>query len=613
MSLEKDPAPDVERSSSVAPVGSHRKVRLRELTRLMSGQRGLIAVIVVLSILGAGAALAQPVVVAEVIAEVERGGGIGMTAWLLFALVLAAGILSAFQQYFLQRMGETVVLNARERLIRRIFRLPMSEYDHRSTGDLVSRVGSDTTLLRAALIQGIVAAVGGSLTFVGALIGMAVLDPVLLGVTLGVVVLSFLVVTALGSSIQTASNGVQTIIGSLAAAVERNLRAIRTVRAANATEREETGVIGLARDSRRAGLRLAKIAAVVSPISGLATQVSFLAVLGVGGLRVASGTLSIADLIAFVLFLSLMIMPLSQAFEAVTAVSQALGAYQRIQEILELPSEDSDAGRPAAGRETPPATPRIEFRSVAFSYPAAPATDADEPPQSDRPVLADVSFAVPRGSRVALVGPSGGGKSSILQLIERFYRPSAGEILVDGVDIAELRPSALRDLIGYVEQDAPVLSGTIRTNLTLGAPTASEEECLAVLRAVNLHELVERDAKGLDATVGESGVTLSGGERQRLAIARTLITGAPILLLDESTSSLDGKNEQLMREAINAVSAERTLLVVAHRLSTVIESDQILVVEGGRIIGRGTHAELLDSTELYRELAEHQLLARTAG
>jgi ATP-binding cassette subfamily B protein len=219
-----------------------------------------------------------------------------------------------------------------------------------------------------------------------------------------------------------------------------------------------------------------------------------------------------------------------------------------------------------------------------------------------------VSFRVPRGKRTALVGPSGAGKSTILALVERFYDPQAGEVRFGGMDVRTLDRVALRSQIGYVEQDAPVLAGSLRDNLTLAAPDATDEECVDVLHAVNLTEVLERNELGLGAPVGEDGIMLSGGERQRLAIARALLAAPPVLLLDESTSSLDGRNEQLMREAIDAVAADRTLLVIAHRLSTVVDSDQIVVLDHGRVIGTGTHSELVETTPLYRDLAKHQLL-----
>ena len=242
-----------------------------------------------------------------------------------------------------------------------------------------------------------------------------------------------------------------------------------------------------------------------------------------------------------------------------------------------------------------PAEPHIEIRDLRLAY-------------GTREVIHGISFDAPRGQRTALVGPSGAGKSTILALIERFYDADSGVVRLGGLDIRSLDRTDLRSQIGYVEQDAPVLAGSLRDNLTLATPDATDEECVAVLHAVNLGEVLDRDPAGLAAAVGEDGVKLSGGERQRLAIARALLAAPPILLLDESTSSLDGMNEQLMREAIDAVAVDRTLIVIAHRLSTVVDSDQIVVLDHGQVIGTGTHSELVVSTPLYRDLAKHQLL-----
>jgi ATP-binding cassette subfamily B protein len=253
----------------------------------------------------------------------------------------------------------------------------------------------------------------------------------------------------------------------------------------------------------------------------------------------------------------------------------------------------------------------VASASAASAAGAAGAALADAGPGADRTgggVLQGISFRAERGTRVALVGPSGAGKSTILALIERFYDPTSGLVRVGGRDIRTLDREDLRRQIGYVEQDAPVLAGTLRENLTLTAFDATDEDCIQVLHAVNLTEVLARNELGLDAPVGEDGIMLSGGERQRLAIARTLLSAPPILLLDESTSSLDGLNEQLLRKAIDAVAEDRTLIVIAHRLSTVVDSDLIVVVEKGRVVGTGTHAELVLSTPLYRDLAKHQLL-----
>jgi ATP-binding cassette subfamily B protein len=333
------------------------------------------------------------------------------------------------------------------------------------------------------------------------------------------------------------------------------------------------------------------------------------------------------------MFLFLLVMPLASTFGAITSVNQALGALGRIQEVLDLPTETDRDAEIAAGitRDEPdPQAPALEFRDVHFRYPEnvvaarraaakeaqtlladahLEQTDAEAEPTTDHEVLRGVSFSVPRGARVALVGPSGAGKSTILSLVERFYDPTGGSIRLYGHDARTYPRPELRAQFGYVEQDAPTLAGTLADNLRLAAPAATDAECEAVLRAVNLGDVLERSPLGLEAPVGEDGVMLSGGERQRLAIARALLTDAPILLLDESTSSLDGVNEQRMREAIDAVSTDRTLVVIAHRLSTVVDSDLIIVLQDGAVVGQGTHAELVESTPLYRDLARHQLLA----
>jgi ABC-type multidrug transport system fused ATPase/permease subunit len=583
-------------------------------------------VIIVLSILGAGASLAQPLLVNQVVTAVQQGNTLSTLVWLLVGLVLVAGILNGVQHFLLQRAGEGVVLSTRRKLIARILNLPISEFDTRRTGDLVSRVGSDTTLLRAVLTQGLIESIGGALTFIGAIIAMAVIDPLLLVIVVVIVLVAIVVVGGLSRRIRVASKRAQEKVGDLTAAVERGIGAVRTIRAAGATEREVHEVDGHATEAYQRGLDIAKMSAFVVPVASIVMQVAFIAVLGVGGAQVAAGTITIATLITFILLLFMMIMPLGQAMGAAVAVAQALGALGRIEEILHLPTEAQDdaAARPAAAVASDDA---ITFEHVTFRYAAAadasgadgavasdpadrpggPDRLADERPTDDV-VLHDVSFRVPRGSRVALVGPSGAGKSTTLALIERFYDPTEGVIRLGGIDVRGMDRQELRAQIGYVEQDAPVLAGTIRANLLLGSPGATEDDCVRVLEAVNLGEVLHRDPRGLDAQVGEDGVMLSGGERQRLAIARALLAAPPILLLDESTSSLDGVNEQKMRLAIDAVAEDRTLLVIAHRLSTVVDSDVIVVLEHGRVVGAGTHSELVESTPLYRDLAKHQLL-----
>jgi ABC-type multidrug transport system fused ATPase/permease subunit len=607
------------------------RASFRELLPYLGEHRGTLVVVAILSIVGAAASLAQPLLAGQVVGIVEAGGQLGVLVWVLVALLISGAVLGGIQHYLLQRIGTSVVFSARRSLVRRMLRLPISEFDRRRTGDLVSRVGSDTTLLYAVITQGLLDALGGAVIFVGAIIGMLVVDPVLLGLTLLVIVLALGSGILLSSRIRPASLEQQERVGAVASAVERAIGAIRTVRAANATERETDAIIVEAEAAKRAGFRVAKISAMVVPIAGIAMQVAFLVVIGVGGYRVASGAIEIGALVSFILFLFLLISPIASTFGAVNSINQALGALGRIQEIIRLPAEtEGDAAiEPAAPVATAAA---IRFDDVRFAYvvpPVAPPAAGSESREisqmgyltpasaplgmtdaepETREVLKGVTFEVPRGARVALVGPSGAGKSTVFALIERFYDPDSGVVRLDGRDVRGMPRDELRAQIGYVEQDAPVLAGSLRDNLKLAAPDATDAECIQVLRDVNLGAVLDRDPAGLDAPVGEDGIMLSGGERQRLAIARALLAAPPILLLDESTSSLDGMNEQLLREAIDAVATNRTLLVIAHRLSTVVDSDIIVVLERGEVIGIGTHSELVRSTPLYRDLAKHQLL-----
>ncbi|MFM5904480.1 MAG: ABC transporter ATP-binding protein, partial [Micrococcales bacterium] len=523
----------------------------------------------------------------------------GPVVGLLVALILVSGITGGFMYFVLSRTGEGVVLSARKHLADRLLRLPIKEYDTRRTGDLVSRVSSDTTLLRAAITQGLVDAVGGVLIFVGSVIAMAVIDWVLLVATLGVIMFAVMAIVISATRIRSATTKAQERVGAMSASVERALSAVRTIRAARAEARESAEIAREAGQAYEQGVKIAKISSSITPIAGIAMNGAFIVVLGVGGYRVASGVTSVANLVSFVLLLFLMIRPIGQAFGAYSSVQSALGALARIQEILVIPTEDEQGENATVGQVQPVNQIALEFKNVEFGY---------ESTETSADVLRGVSFAVDRGSRVALVGPSGAGKSTILSLIERFYEPTSGQILLDGQPVNQITREALRAQLGYVEQDAPVLAGSIRQNLLIGSPNATDDELREVLERVNLTEVLERDPKGLDAQVGENGIMLSGGERQRLAIARTLLAAPPILLLDESTSALDGLNEQRLREAIDAVAKNRTLIVIAHRLSTVVDSDQIIVLEDGRVIGTGTHSELVKSTPLYKELAKHQLL-----
>jgi ABC-type multidrug transport system fused ATPase/permease subunit len=580
---------------------------LRQLLPLLRPHRRALTLAAGLSLVGAVAALAQPLLVSRVIGAVGAGRSLLPPVAVLVAVLVVGAFLGAAQQFVLQRTAEGVVLSTRRTLADRLLRLPVAEYDRRRTGDLMSRVGADTTLLRATVTSGIVEVAGSAVLGVGALVAMALVDVGLLLVTVVAVGTGMAVAISVSRGVRRLSRQAQEAVGAMTAALERALSAVRTIRASGATAREVEAVGESAGRAYSAGVEVARLQALVSPASTIAVQGAFLSVLGLGGYRVATGSIDVADLIAFILYLFLLVMPLGRFIHAWTEVQTGLGALARIQEVLGLEPERDDRPErgsatvlprlPAAGSTgAPAALPLLELEDVRFGYP-----DGTQ-------VLRGVSLAVPAGSRVALVGPSGAGKSTVLALVEGFYPLTGGTIRWAGTDVRDLPRAALRARLGYVEQEAPVLAGSVRENLLLAAPAATDADLWGVLADVGLTGVVQRSPRGLDVPVGDDGVLLSGGERQRLAIARSLLARPALLLLDEPTASLDARNEGLLRDTLAAASADRAILVVAHRLSTVRDSDRIVVLDEGRVVGQGTHDELVDSSPLYRELASAQLL-----
>ncbi|MER6715505.1 ABC transporter ATP-binding protein [Streptomyces sp. NPDC000877] len=557
---------------------------------------------------GAAGGLLQPLATKALVDRLATGETIAGILIALTVLVVAGTAVEAFGAYVLERTAESVVLAARRTLVGRLLRLRIAEFERIPPGDLMSRITSDTTLLRAVSTQAVVSAATGTVTFTAAIVMMAFLDVVLLGVTLGVVVLVGGAVALVMPKIARASERAQQAVGEVSVALERALGAFRTVKASGAEERETARVEAAARRAWRHGVKSAKWEAAAGSADELAVQLAFLAVLAVGGTRVASGEIPVSTLIAFLLYLFYLIEPVSRLVEAVSSYQEAAAAISRIAQVERLATEPTDhpagalprQGTPQPGPAPHPGGASVRFEDVSFRY---------RPGQPH--VHRQVSFEVPGTGMTAFVGPSGAGKSTVFALLERFHETTGGRILVDDNDIQHWSLSALRSAIGYVEQDAPVLAGTLRENLLLAAAGATDDDIRDVLTRTKLGTLIERLPHGLDTPVGHRGSKLSGGERQRLAIARALLRRPRLLLLDEATSQLDAVNELALRNVITQVARQTTVLVVAHRLSTVTGADRIIVMDGGQVRAVGTHEELVAQDQLYAQLAATQLLTPT--
>ncbi|MCC8337511.1 ABC transporter ATP-binding protein/permease [Streptomyces sp. R1] len=549
-----------------------------------------------LSLVTGATGLLLPLVARELIDDLAHDRAITGALLAMSGLVVANTALGALGSYVLRRTAESVVLGARRTLSSYLLRLRIAAVDRTEPGDLMARITSDTTLLREVTTDSLVGLGTGGLTLVATLVMMGVVDAVLLGVTLAVVVGAGTVLGLIVPRINRASRQAQDAVGLMGAALERILGALRTVKASGAEPREERALHDAAEESWRQSVRAAKWSAAAGNTAGLAMQIAFITVLAVGGARVATGAIDVGTLVAFLLFVFYLMSPIQQVVGAITQYQTGRAALGRIQDALRLPAEPPARPVPLPSPGARPAS--VAFHDVRFRY-------ADDLPY----IHHGVSFEVPARGMTAFVGPSGAGKTTVFSLIERFYDPSAGEITLDGRSLAEWELASLRAAIGYVEQDAPVLSGSLRDNLLLGNPEADEGTLTAVLKTTRLDSLVERLPSGLETLVGHRGTKLSGGERQRVAIARALLRRPRLLLLDEATSQLDAVNEAALRDTVADVARTTTVLVVAHRLSTVTMADRIVVMDAGRVRAVGTHRELVTADPLYAELAATQFLA----
>ncbi|GGV05515.1 putative ABC transporter ATP-binding protein [Streptomyces filipinensis] len=565
---------------------------LRALLAHARPHRSVLVLVLVLTLAGSAAGLAQPMVVESALTALMTGHGLDGQLLLMVGLLAVSIGLTWTQALLSERTAEKVVLHVRRGLVHRLIRLRSAELDRVEPGGLTTRVTSDSTLVQHAATSGVIQLLDGGVHLLATIVLMGMTSLPLLGITSGVLIVVGVAMGVVMPRIRRVTTRAQTAVGEIGAALDRALGAARTVKANGGEATETARAVAAAEDACRAGLAGARYHAVIAVLSALVVQASFLAVIGFGGALVATGTLDLAALIAFLLYLFNLGGPVLSLVGGTTSLQQGLGALARIEEVRHMEIEtdvDETPARPAG----PP--PRVTLQDVTFAYPGRDST------------LDRVSLTAPAGAVTALVGPSGSGKTTVFSLLQRFYDTGSGRILLDGTDITALSRAEVRRRIAYVEQDTPMLAGTLRENLLYAAPDARDEDVARVLRDTLLDSLVARLPDGLDTQVGARGLALSGGERQRLAIARALLRRPQVLLLDEATAHLDGVSETALRQTVERAAEHCTVLLIAHRLSTVTSAEHMVLLADGRVRDHGRHDELLGRDRLYRDLAATQL------
>ncbi|GIF44692.1 ABC transporter ATP-binding protein [Actinoplanes xinjiangensis] len=574
----------------------------RDLVRLAHGYRGPIAGAAALSLLGTLLALTQPLLARAAV----DGAAAGHLRWpvlaALAALFAAQASALALGRYVQAHTGEAMTRDLRRTLTGHLLRVRIAAFDAGRIGDLIARACGDTAVVKTLIAQSLGTGLAGLIGLAAAVALLAWLDPWLLAVVVVLFGSSFGALLAVVRRVRIASHTAQNAEGALLADLERALGGIRLVRACRAEPLEAERLDTSAARAQQANLRMAGMVALSGPANDLAVSGAFLAVLLSGATRVSSGAMTLGDLVAFTLAMTYLAAPVYEIFQAVSAVQQGSGALHRINEVLALPVErDRPVAVAVVGGGTRRARPVLEFRDVWFGY------------RSASPVLRGVGFTVPARGQVALVGPSGAGKSTIFALAERFYEPDRGSVLLHGRDARFTSYARHRAAVGLVEQDSPLLAGTLRDNLLYGAGPVTDRDLRRVLAMTGLARVAADLPAGLDTPVGDHGRRLSGGQRQRVAIARCLLARPALILLDEPTAHLDPDSEHALTATLNEVAEECALMVIAHRFSTVRSAARILVVDGGVIAAAGTHGELQLSSPYYRRLtARTETLQRYA-